>query len=133
VNRDSISAEDYNAMLRGKRRKGLPNIPGVKISEKEFQRDVVKMASDLGWTHYHTVYAVGADTGYPDLTLVHPRHGVIWLELKTYAGTVSWEQTQWIELLRESGQMAFIVYPDVIDFIQSLLEGKQTVEERSKQ
>jgi hypothetical protein len=85
---------------------------------------VVRIASDLGWVHYHTVYAVGADIGYPDLTLIHPRHGVIWLELKTYAGTVSWEQTQWIELLRESGQLAFVVYPDDIDFIQALLEGK---------
>ncbi|MDF2757514.1 MAG: hypothetical protein K0S99_145 [Thermomicrobiales bacterium] len=79
--------------------------------ERDLQARVVGMANALGWIHYATVYSIGADPGYPDLTLVHPEHGVIWLELKTDRGRVSEAQREWIACLRDAGQRAWLVYP----------------------
>jgi hypothetical protein len=93
-----LSAEEYRE-------------PMLITRERDLQRLVVDMASALGWTHYATVYSVGADPGYPDLTLVHPEYGVIWLELKTDRGRVSEAQREWLTRLLDAGQRAWLVYP----------------------
>lgn len=92
--------------------------------ERDFQRLVIDAASALGYRHYAALYSIGADPGYPDVTLVNPQSGrVIWLELKITRGKVSDRQRQWIADLRDAGCAAYIVTPDDWDQIESLLRG----------
>lgn len=93
------------------------------LPESVFQPQVLSMAANLGWTHrYHTHYAVGSDPGYPDLTLVHPSKGVVWLEIKGGRNPkISERQVDWLEALQGAGQQAYLVYPADYDAVARLL------------
>ncbi len=95
------------------------------MSERAFQDDVIAVAAVCGWVHYAALYSVGADKGYPDLTLVHPHHGVRWFELKTERSghNPSAEQVHWLGILRESGQGAYLGRPRYARAIGLLLQG----------
>lgn len=100
------------------------------FSEAAFQRDVLGVAHLLGWTSYHTRYMLGSDAGYPDITIVHPRHGVIWAELKSdrrnHKATA--EQMHWLGLLREAGMRAFLWRPAFCRCIGLVLQGARDEE-----
>lgn len=72
-------------------------------TEKQFQQQVVSLARILGWWVYHPYDSRRSTPGYPDLTLVHPRHGIIWRELKTLKGPVSKHQREAIALIEQAG------------------------------
>ncbi len=95
------------------------------MSERAFQADVIAVASMCGWVHYAALYSVGADKGYCDLTLVHPRHGVRWFELKTERSghNPSPEQVHWLGILREAGQGAYLGRPRYARAIALILQG----------
>lgn len=97
------------------------------ITEAQFQRAILDMARVLGWTYFHPRYSIGSDAGYPDLTMLHPVHGALWLELKTRRGRISEAQRDWIDCLTDAGQRAYIVYPDQFDVIEALLRGEKAV------
>lgn len=74
------------------------------MSENDLQRAVIDTAKALGWLVHHdrpgrtnhgwrTV--VEGDAGYPDLTLCHFKHGVVFAELKGPRGTFTPEQQEW--------------------------------------
>lgn len=95
-----------------------PNLP-----EGDFQDQIVSMANALGWTmRFHNVYAVGSDRGFPDLCLVHPRKGVVWLEVKGPKPTIYERQVEWLETLQAAGQQAYLVYPTDFDAVARLLQ-----------
>lgn len=98
---------------------------GQRITEADFQRTVVDAARTLGWQVYHTTYSVGSDRGYPDLTLAHPNHGMLWLELKGPRGKVYPEQQEWIDFLNLAGQKAYILRWDQWDVVEALLKGEE--------
>lgn len=101
-----------------------------RMTEKQLQRAITDAAKLYRWDVYHTTYSIGSDRGYPDLTLVHPEHGVIWCELKTYRGRVSDDQRRWLHRLEAAGQRAWLVYPDDLDALLRVLAGEtQTLEE----
>lgn len=72
------------------------------ISEKEFQRQVVRLARMHGWRVYHTRDSRGSDKGFPDLVLVKGKR-VLWAELKGAKGRLRPEQRAWLEALEEAG------------------------------
>ena len=94
------------------------------VTEKALQKAILDAAGALGWEWHHETYSLGTKPGYPDLTLVHPLHGVLWLELKASNGTVSPSQARWIERLQHAGQRAYIVFPQHEDLVLSLLQGE---------
>jgi len=96
------------------------------LNEKAFQRQLIDMAANLGYVRtYHTTYSIGSDAGYPDLTLVHPRLGVVWLEVKGGAKvTIYQKQIDWIEDLQRAGQHAYICKPKDYDLVQAILRGE---------
>lgn len=98
---------------------------GLNQTERDFQRSVIHAAEILGWRVYHTTYSIGSDKGYPDLTMIHPTHGAMWLELKGPRGRASQEQQEWIQSLKSAGQKAYIVHWNQWDLIESLLMGKE--------
>lgn len=88
--------------LMGQR--SLPGMPG-RMLEETLQRNVIELAGYLGWRVAHfrplrTKYGwrtpvSGDGAGFPDLVLVHPKHGVLWRELKAARGKLSPEQEGW--------------------------------------
>lgn len=82
-----------------------------KWPEKTFQQQVINLARQLGWKAYHPYDSRRSVPGYPDLTLCHAEHGVIWAELKTEKGRVSPAQREWLDHLTAAGQTAVIWRP----------------------
>jgi hypothetical protein len=64
---------------------------------------------------WRTTYA--GDRGFPDLMMVHPTRGGLFVELKTDLGKVTPEQQQWLDTLREAGFEAYCWRPAMLDII----------------
>lgn len=97
-------------------------------TEKQFQRAIThELAGYFGWTRsYHNLYAVGSDTGFPDLVLVNPGrpYGVLYLEVKGgKKSKVGPDQELWMADLQSAWQHAYIVYPEDLMLVQGLLKG----------
>lgn len=101
-----------------------------EVKEKHLQESIIRRAGLLGWAHYHPYDSRKSVPGYPDLTLVHPDHGVLWLELKTMVGKISAHQAQWIDLLTAAGQRVYVIRPSDMEFVEALLRG-ENVESRA--
>ena len=82
-----------------------------RLTEKQFQSMVVGLARQLSWRVFHPYDSRRSVPGYPDLTLCHAEHGVIWAELKTEKGRVSPAQQEWLDHLTSAGQTAVIWRP----------------------
>jgi hypothetical protein len=76
----------------------INGVRATTISEAEFQRRVMIVASQLGWLFYHAYDPIADEAGFPDLVMTR-RGRVIFAELKTEKGKVSDEQRKWLELL----------------------------------
>lgn len=104
--------------------KFIPGAHQERLTEKQFQRQIEDLAALLGWSRkYHNLYAVGSDPGYPDLTLLHPDLGVLWLEVKGVRGRPSAEQVGWLRDIRRAGFHGYVVFPRDIEIVDALLRG----------
>lgn len=92
----------------------------ARIPEKAFQRQVENMATLHGWWTWHDEDSRRNTAGLPDLICIHPRHGVVWIELKTEKGKVRDAQRDILLLLRKAGQRAFIARPRHSDALERL-------------
>jgi hypothetical protein len=98
----------------------LPKLP--KLTEKQFQDQVIQMARLCGWWAYHTHDARHSQKGLPDLILA--KHAVIWAELKVPPRKATPEQTACLERLRAAGQRAYLWTPaDWLEIERVLREG----------
>lgn len=71
-----------------------------KMTEKQLQNAVVKLATYQGWQHYHTWNSFRSVAGFPDLVLAHnDQRRLIFAELKTEKGKMTNAQTGWLHLL----------------------------------
>jgi hypothetical protein len=97
------------------------------ISEADWQSTVVDIAKRHGWLHYHApanrpvhgrIQNVVA--GYPDLHLIRgPRS--VFAELKAELGTVTPQQTVWLDSLAAAGHEAHIWRPRDIGHVLEVL------------
>ena len=105
----------------------------IRITEAEFQKQVFDLAHVLGWkvahfrparTQYGWRTPVSADgKGFPDSVLVKEGCPVIFAELKRKGNKLSPEQTDWINLLKQSkGVLAYVWYPEDFDDIVKILQ-----------
>ena len=95
-----------------------------EVTERQLQDTIIRMAELLGWSVYHTFDSRRSQRGYPDLTCVHPEHGLVFMELKREKGRVSTWQTFWLAQLTRAGQRAYLVRPRDIDNVERLLRGE---------
>lgn len=110
----------------------------LKISERAFQRQVIRLAKLYGWrvAHFRPAQAargrwltpVMADgAGFPDLVLVHPRRQLLaFAELKSDNGRIRREQKEWLADLRSSGVVVFVWRPSDWEAILAFLTGEQS-------
>lgn len=79
--------------------------------EATFQSHVVRLAKAHGWWPYHVYDSRRSEPGYPDLTLLHRQHGLIFRELKAEKGRVKPTQWLWLHGLIDADQDAAIWRP----------------------
>lgn len=72
----------------------------MKISEKQFQQQVIDLARLSGFLIYHTFDSRHSAAGFPDLVLVRPPV-IIFAELKSANGSLRPEQHAWLEALEK--------------------------------
>lgn len=75
------------------------------MTESQLQASIVETAQLLGWLVYHTRDSRGSHPGFPDLVLVRAPTAVragrlLFVELKSAAGTLELEQLLWLATLR---------------------------------
>lgn len=94
----------------------------VAVRETDFQTAVIDLAHVHGWIAAHFrpaqtptgqwITPVAADgKGFPDLVLAHPKHGVLFRELKSDHGRLTREQRDWLTVLRRAGADAAVWRP----------------------
>ena len=106
----------------------------MKLSESSFQSVVIEIARWHGWKVFHPMPAMNArgrwathqigDPGFPDLTLVHPTHGLLFAELKSLTGRLSAAQIAWINTLRAAGCAVVVWRPSDLETIKLVLGGQ---------
>lgn len=108
-------------------------------NERAFTAWALKQARARGWLGGHLsnmrvvrrqvgVFAIPDKdaAGFPDLVLVHPLHGLAWIELKMPNGRLKPEQIVWLRALRAAGQRVFVFYPHEQDDLLAVLDGLPT-------
>lgn len=92
--------------------------------EADFQRTVTDAAKRYGWRWNHTRKAMvragriatpTSTSGWPDLVLWHPKHGVWFVELKAEAGRVSPEQEDVLTSLCAAGAHVDVWRPSILE------------------
>lgn len=101
------------------------------MTEDDFLATVLDLASWAGWRRFHprpAQYQSGrwathysGDQGFPDLVLVHPRHGCIFAELKSDTGRPTAAQEMWIQDLRHAGAEVYLWRPSDLEQIKDRL------------
>ena len=96
------------------------------MTEAEFQKEVVGLATMLGWKVYHS-YDSRRSTGkgFPDLVMVKPPR-LLFIELKTETGKIKPEQFAWGRALSLCPGVEYAVWrPSQMTEIDRILGGMQ--------
>ena len=97
----------------------------MPISEREFQRDVIKAARARGWRVYFHWSSLHSPAGWVDLILLHPDGGrALFRELKSDRGYLRQNQRECLAALRMCGLDAGVWRPRDWDAIIAALDGK---------
>lgn len=114
-------------------------IVGIKLTEAEFQQQVIDLAQRCGYkvAHFRKVRVqrgdstywetpVAADgTGFPDLIIVGFDRILAW-ELKVRPNKATAEQLEWLRVFGTACFNAGVYYPEDWDRMKAMLEGKRT-------
>lgn len=95
----------------------------TRISEKQFQAQVLGLARYSGFLVYHTHDPRRSQPGFPDLVLVRPPR-LIFAELKSEEGRIRPEQREWLEALSGCTEApeSYLWRPRNLEEIQNLLQ-----------
>lgn len=96
-----------------------PPIALAELTEKEWQRQVVQLARQLGYRVYHTHLSKHSQPGFPDLCCVRDR--VVFVECKTETGKLSDPQSQWVEALEKANALVIVARPRDLQAVADLL------------
>lgn len=96
------------------------------ITEKAFQAQIVHLAKRYGYLVFHPLRMQGSTAGYPDLTLVHVTHGILWVELKREDGRLTYAQMEWRDSILAAGGRHFVWKPSDLPEAAKVLSGETT-------
>jgi hypothetical protein len=94
----------------------------LKLTEKQFQTQVVALARSLGYRVYHPWLSIRSEKGWPDLAIFKPGRFLL-AELKTEKGKLTQNQELMIEELRQAGVEVHVWRPGDWDDIVRILAG----------
>lgn len=107
------------------------NLSDHRISEQEWQQQVVDLAHALGWKHLHVRRSIGKGrrwttatnvVGWPDLFLWHEiQRRRIAAELKTENGQLTDEQRSVLASLAAAGVETYVWRPSDLDNVHYVL------------
>jgi hypothetical protein len=97
-------------------------MPRPELTERQFQKQVVELATMLGWESWHHLYSPGTRSGVPDLHLLRERLVVV--ELKRRGGKTTPAQDLMLGLYRKAGVETYVWRPDDWDEIVAVLRRK---------
>jgi SH3-like domain-containing protein len=100
--------------------------PLEDILEKDWQRQVVDLAKQLGWITYHTYNSRRSTHGFPDLVLVRER--VIYLECKRenrVTSKLTDEQKVWLNRLEAAGAEVYVMRPSQLQELADILAARR--------
>lgn len=86
----------------------------LEIPERDWQEQVIHLATLGQWRHFHPYNMRRSDPGWPDLVLVRPPE-ILFVELKAQRGRLSQAQKDWIALLEACGQEIHVWRPGDVD------------------
>ena len=105
------------------------------MTEAAFQTCVMDLARWTGWRTFHPrtvktatgghLTAFSGEAGFPDLVLVHPKRGVLFVELKTDTGKLTHHQEQWATDLVAADAEYYVWRPKDWEEIKKRLRGTQ--------
>jgi hypothetical protein len=114
----SIQSFKVNSMSKLKLiEKQIKNL--LTTTEKQFQSQVVELATVLGWRVYHTWNSIHSVRGFPDLVLCRER--LIFVELKSDSGKLSSHQESWIESLKIAQSEVYVWRPKDFNEVVKIL------------
>lgn len=90
------------------------------LSEKQWQDQVVQLATLYRWRHFHPYNMRRSDPGWPDLVLARAPELIV-VELKTDVGRLRKEQVVWLELLAACGVETHVWRPRDFDDVHARL------------
>ena len=109
----------------------LQKSTGTLTKEAEWTRDVLQLATTLGWRTAHfrpaqttkgwRTAVAGDGKGWPDLILVRDR--LIVAELKNEVADLEEEQAEWIAALQVAGVETYVWRPQDLDDVMAVLLG----------
>jgi len=92
----------------------------LKITEKQFQQQIIDLAKLCGWKEYHTWKSIHSPAGFPDLILVRDKD-ILAIEVKSERGKVTEAQWNWLEALGKTQVEVYIWRPlDWEDIVRCL-------------
>lgn len=92
-------------------RKEYQRIHDQSISEIELQRSLIEVAEMFGWKCHHENDSRRSNPGLPDLICAHPRHGIVFIELKSERGYLRQPQKAWRDVLIAGGVPYYVFRP----------------------
>ena len=94
----------------------------IVVTERDLREQVRDICKLFGWRMYFSWTSIHSPRGFPDLVLVNPeKQRLIFAELKSAKGELSEHQVEWIEALRQAGQVVFVWKPHQIEEIVEIL------------
>ena len=101
------------------------------MPEEDFLEAVLRLAKLYGWRSFHARPALtakgprtavaGDGVGFPDLVLVHPRHGLICAELKRVGARLDPAQEAWRAALLAAGVAVYVWWPTDLERLATVL------------
>lgn len=92
------------------------------ISERDFQQQIIDLATLRGWLVYHTHDSRRSQPGFPDLVMARGAR-LIFAEIKSERGMPSDEQSRWLAALFEAQAEAYVWRPSSWPEIAAALGG----------
>jgi len=102
------------------------------MTENEFKDILISVAKRYGWLVHHDLPAqssrgnwathVQGDTGFPDLVLLHPSSGKLYIaELKSDKGKLTPGQKRWLMAFESAGIYNTVLKPNDMEYALYLL------------